>query len=1155
MTLKVERNNLPNAARAESMTISLDTASAPSIDRDALRKNSSPARRMSGEGTTFGLPDRNSGNVIPQLIAREKPGVQVASIIGMPDVETSQLLLNEEALIKSGRELLSDAQIRDFKRQWEAARGNGVGRGAAAAMIGLPAGLGGGAKDVVDGIRSDPAGFVANLGVEIGKNAIGADLADDVVDGVNTAGAIARTVQGIHMASNAGTADEAVRGLCMVAGASRIGGQSLTSLLLFKVAGGGVDAISGRKPDVDVGPSRIDADGRRIDGDGRRVDGDGRRLDSHGRPLDFNGGRVTGSGVPTGGAPAYDPVPRLETTPEQQRINNTLAHQDKVQQVNEQNFQRYQAEQAEAAQANKHALNQKVIDLDTPITIVTRPTQNFSSHGNTSEVAGARTQTTTLRKAAQGYEEGKLTYSDVQGAGLDVTGVIREARDSAKIQPSMDATYTTATGKYDLNKPSVRAAAEGKYPDGQYRTLGKPPEIGIEVENGTKLGGQYAALKAQERDYNRLVSQALEINKANNPDKVAIVFMRDLGGGIAGGYSPKIPTLYVGTPDGVNKLLESRVAEGQSLVDAGINGRMQDYNNRQNSFTNPSPQQTGRTQLSPEAQFLQDLAQRQREEQRNNSQQPPQSSAATSSSRPTQNPTNGTVTSNQQGPTQNNSVSPNGVAPVTPEAATLGKFKNQPELRGVDAKTAEALFDIIKPQAHYTGRLSPKYTNEMVNQAIEFGAKNPNVPVYFVQAEVPSNLGALNKKLGPQDVNNLMTQLAKNDQTLKDAVESKGGTVTITQGRGSTVNISISGLSQADAKTALDNWKNKVDSHIERLGSSGQIRNTDSNQVVNPRELRHPKNPNTEGTPEGINVRVSQLNPVSQAAGGVQNGTTAAQLLQSADKQLAWDFGNSGGRPAGPLPTGNFDQFSYRRFEELKDNLDDLRSKPGAPQTRFKDTFEEIKGEYMAAAKKAGLSPGKAEQLYKNNVQELDEISGALTADALDGTVGNAIKASATGKVSMMEIDVPNVGGSNATIGMKLTDEILAAPAMIVERELRQEGIPCKVIRAGGDEFVILAECSPEKMREIAKRAELEVAKLNSLQANVSTPDSSGTVRVGDAEHPKHQGNPAFYGTGLYSGIIELNKNMTPAEARKQTGDLVEKAKADKARASGEIPH
>jgi len=68
---------------------------------------------------------------------------------------------------------------------------------------------------------------------------------------------------------------------------------------------------------------------------------------------------------------------------------------------------------------------------------------------------------------------------------------------------------------------------------------------------------------------------------------------------------------------------------------------------------------------------------------------------------------------------------------------------------------------------------------------------------------------------------------------------------------------------------------------------------------------------------------------------------------------------------------------------------------------------------------------------------------------------------------------------------MKLTDEMLAAPAMIVERELRRAGISSKVIRAGGDEFVIFAECSPQKMREIAEQAELEVAKLSSLQADV----------------------------------------------------------------------
>lgn len=494
-------------------------------------------------------------------------------------------------------------------------------------------------------------------------------------------------------------------------------------------------------------------------------------------------------------------------------------------------------------------------------------------------------------------------------------------------------------------------------------------------------------------------------------------------------------------------------------------------------------------------------------------------------------------------------------APTSPEDAAFARFREQTELKGVNERDAKALFDIIKPSDHYTGRLSPKYTNEMVRQAIDFGARNPDVPVYFVQAEVPSNLGALNKKLGPQDVNNLLTRLAGSDRVLTEAVEAKGGSITITQGRGSTLNISISGLSHTDAKAALDSWQRSVNENIEKLGREGSIRNTDTNEIIVPSQLRHPKNPNLDGTPEGINVRVSQLNPLSRAAGQIGE-VTPAQVLQTADKQLAWNFGSSGGRPTEALPTGNFSRFSYARFEELKNNLDDLRSQTDTPRGHFKDTFEEMKDRFTERAVKTGMTASQAEKIYRTNVQSLDSISGALTSDALDGTVRNAIQYSRTGRVSMMEIDVPNVGGSNATIGMNLTDEILAAPAMIIERELRQEGIPSKVIRAGGDEFVILAECSIEKMREIARRAEMEVAKLNTLEANVNSPSTgSTTVRVGDAEHPKHRGNRAFYGTGLYSGIIELNPNMTPASARKLTGDLVEKAKADKARESGETPH
>lgn len=604
---------------APAQSIDFGSASGPSANRDELQLRArgrssadSPQLLAStakgspstspldyGTSTNFGLPQFNTPRS-PEILGREQ-GVEVAGVGSalqnlvkhIPIAETVQnlrTLTNEEAMRAQGRAAIRPEHLQEFRDAWKAAGGDRDERAKATAILALRVGLGGAAEGFVQEIKKNPGGFAAEFVLEVAQDFTPVGQVDDALSVVGAGLAAVRFAQGVQQAAGAGSLQEAEQGLALAVGGAKSGGDFLISVVFSRAVAGGVNAgrnaINGSNSNSSSNISDLSYQGvAGLNGNTTSTstntnqggDHSSSTVDQAPPPRDLwqehRQGQIVAAQRANSDAlnaakndfsSAANPVPGGTALP-----TGAVPSGAPIRQHNEIVGRTYSAQQSTAQQKNGE-LTRDGVGLDTPLELVyIRRSDQVAQHGVPETVVQANRGNISARELVALYDSEKIDYRDVQGSGL--TEIVQASRQIVELEVSVKAAYTAATGQYDLNNPSVRG---DRYPEGRYTTVGRPPQVRIEMEGGTPLHGVDATRKAEQRDYAQLNEQAKKINAEERPGTVAIVFNRVMEGTR---YDAHIPTLYVGPIEGVNRLHALNAVTDKDIKSANLTERYSQF--------------------------------------------------------------------------------------------------------------------------------------------------------------------------------------------------------------------------------------------------------------------------------------------------------------------------------------------------------------------------------------------------------------------------------------------------------------------------------------------------------------------------------------------------------------------------------------------------
>lgn len=165
----------------------------------------------------------------------------------------------------------------------------------------------------------------------------------------------------------------------------------------------------------------------------------------------------------------------------------------------------------------------------------------------------------------------------------------------------------------------------------------------------------------------------------------------------------------------------------------------------------------------------------------------------------------------------------------------------------------------------------------------------------------------------------------------------------------------------------------------------------------------------------------------------------------------------------------------------------------------------------------SGITSDQIEELREYGLMARDNVTGYFEGRSGPGrvwTVRSAIRhAVETGeKAHYVEMDLRNLGGLNAAVGHTKANEVFAAIADVVRRELSAISSESAFYRHGGDEVcAILATSTTKAIRNAFKRIDRRTANL------------AEEYGVADIPHPKHRGDHDQRGIGVVFGLVRLS--------------------------------
>ncbi|NEO41984.1 MAG: DUF4157 domain-containing protein [Moorea sp. SIOASIH] len=207
----------------------------------------------------------------------------------------------------------------------------------------------------------------------------------------------------------------------------------------------------------------------------------------------------------------------------------------------------------------------------------------------------------------------------------------------------------------------------------------------------------------------------------------------------------------------------------------------------------------------------------------------------------------------------------------------------------------------------------------------------------------------------------------------------------------------------------------------------------------------------------------------------------------------------------------------------------------------FVDNAQKRENDFVLAALEEGLSKEAAIRLYgKSGADAKDPVTGFDVASDRKPSVGNAIEFvkgdPQTRSAFYVEVDIRNLGGLNSVLGHNGADQVYNKLATICDehvQELKTGKVQVARFRHGGDEFSFLVVASDrsvgiDNVENSLNNAQSEIQKyveetsIGELNNNPELYEQKGykeTDKLAIIEHPKHQGDKNYNGTGIAFGV------------------------------------
>ncbi len=203
-----------------------------------------------------------------------------------------------------------------------------------------------------------------------------------------------------------------------------------------------------------------------------------------------------------------------------------------------------------------------------------------------------------------------------------------------------------------------------------------------------------------------------------------------------------------------------------------------------------------------------------------------------------------------------------------------------------------------------------------------------------------------------------------------------------------------------------------------------------------------------------------------------------------------------------------------------------------APAEQFTNPHEERVAQFQAQSKELGLNDQQAAALTPKDVR--DPVTGFFgPADRMPTLTRAQQFVERTGQPGVyVEADIQNLGGVNAALGHSGANERVYTPfARIFQKNLEATGGHVVPFKHGGDEMsAVVVGAKPGDVQAALERTEQDVRAYASKNDLTTIP------------HPKH---PGMAGTGLYTGLKEIEPGIPVDNIPKQVDSYIEATKKE----------
>ncbi|MBI5494947.1 MAG: GGDEF domain-containing protein [Deltaproteobacteria bacterium] len=198
-------------------------------------------------------------------------------------------------------------------------------------------------------------------------------------------------------------------------------------------------------------------------------------------------------------------------------------------------------------------------------------------------------------------------------------------------------------------------------------------------------------------------------------------------------------------------------------------------------------------------------------------------------------------------------------------------------------------------------------------------------------------------------------------------------------------------------------------------------------------------------------------------------------------------------------------------------------SRPGTPDTAFRNAMEVQRDAFNAECTRNRLSPPRAQKLWdEHSVGNQDPVTGLLHGSFRAPTVQSAIdhvRANPADHGVYVEMDVANLGGLNRALGKQGADDVFRFASKTVQEELAPLGGSLSMIRHGGDEFsavLVGPKATAENVQDALGRARTRISAYTNDHG------------LSDIPHAKHPDDERQRGTGVHFGVAQLTARDSP---------------------------